>query len=135
MQRHALILRLALAALLAPCAGAIASRPTELQQAPDLTGAGWVEKPGDTLPLDLSFTDDHGKHVTLRDLLLPGKPVILNLGYFRCPRLCGLVMNGLTAAMKETSLMPGEDYTVLSVTIDATETWKLAAAKKSAALR
>jgi len=101
----------------------------------ELEGIGITEKLGDALPLDLAFVNEAGKPVTLGELLRPGKPVVLNLGYFGCPMLCGLVMNGMTDAMKETSLMPGEDYIVLSISIDAGETHRLARIKKQNYIR
>lgn len=102
---------------------------------PELEGVGLTEKLGEPLPLDLSFTDENGKPVTLRDYFSSGKPVILNLGYFGCPMLCGLVMNGMTDAMRDLSLTPGTDYTVLSISFDPSETHTLARVKKQNYIR
>ncbi len=110
---------------------AVAVRPAELENRTDLSGVGTIERPGAAMPLDLTFVSEQGETVLLRDLLREGKPVILNLGYFGCPSTCGLVLNGMTDAMKATTLLPGEDYIVLSISIDPSETSKLAKAKKS----
>jgi len=91
-----------------------------------------VEYRGNKLPLGLIFTDDQGQEVKLGDYLKPGRPVILNLGYYQCPMLCDLVMNGLNKSMKNMGWMPGDQYQVISVSIDPTENHKLAAAKKKA---
>lgn len=101
----------------------------------ELEGVGITEKLGESIPLDLSFTDENGKAVTLRDYFSSGKPVILNLGYFGCPMLCGLVMNGMTDAIKDISLAPGTDYTVLSISFDPSETHTLARVKKQNYIR
>lgn len=101
----------------------------------ELEGVGITEKLGEVIPLDLSFTDENGKPVTLRDYFSSGKPVILNLGYFGCPMLCGLVMNGMTDAIKDISLAPGTDYTVLSISFDPSETHTLARVKKQNYIR
>ena len=72
------------------------------------------------LPLDLSFTDETGKVVPLRDYF-DGKPVILALAYYDCPMLCTLVLNGLTKALRTLSLSVGTDFNVLTVSFDARE--------------
>lgn len=110
---------------------AIAARPADLEKPVDLSGIGTIERPGAAMPVDLTFTTEQGETVLLRDLLREGKPVVLNLGYFGCPSTCGLVLNGMTDAMKATALIPGRDYIVLSISIDPSETHKLAKAKKS----
>ncbi len=108
-----------------------AARPADLEKPVDLSGIGAIERPGAVMPVDLTFTTEQGETVLLRDLLREGKPVVLNLGYFGCPSTCGLVINGMTDAMKATALLPGRDYIVLSISIDPNETHKLAKAKKS----
>lgn len=99
-------------------------------QPPELQKIDVVEKTGQTIPLDLVFTNDSGKQVTLSDYFNQGKPVVLVLAYYNCPMLCSLILNGLTEAAKQVSLEPGKDYTILTISIDPTETYDLAAAKK-----
>jgi protein SCO1/2 len=74
---------------------------------PELEKVGIDEQLGETIPLDLEFVDEHGKSVRLRDYFTTGRPVVLNLGYYRCPMLCGLVLNGLVDAVAETELAVG----------------------------
>jgi protein SCO1/2 len=81
------------------------------------------------IPLDLSFTDEHGQRVRLRDYCTD-KPVILNCVYFRCPMLCTQVLNGVLKSTNAMSLQMGKDYTVVSISIDPRETTEMAAAKK-----
>ena len=85
---------------------------------------------GETIPLDLSFTDDHGQQVLLADYFNKGKPVVLILGYYTCPMLCNLVMNGVSDVVKEIPWRPGHEFQIVSVSIDPTETDLVAAAKK-----
>jgi len=47
---------------------------------------GFVEKLGDTIPLDLQFLNESNDTVTLRQLI--DKPTILSFVYFDCPGLC-----------------------------------------------
>ena len=44
---------------------------------------GLVEKTGQRVPLDLTFLDEDGHTVTLRQLM--SKPTILTLVYYSCP--------------------------------------------------
>ena len=117
--------------LLAFASDAIAARPADLEKPVDLSGIGTIERPGAAVPVDISFTTEQGDEILLRELLQQGKPIVLNLGYFGCPSTCGLVLNGMTDAMKATALLPGKDYIVLSISIDPSEPAKLAKAKKS----
>ncbi len=100
-------------------------------QAP-LAGAEIVEKLGETVPIDqIWLIDEKGDSSRIGDLLLPGKPAILNMGYFDCPKLCGLVTNALLAGMKQTAWTPGDEYQVLTISLDPNEKHDLAAEKKS----
>jgi protein SCO1/2 len=87
------------------------------------------------LPLDLEFTDEHGKRVKLGQYFNNNKPVIINCVYFRCPMLCTQVMNGLLKSAQGMSLRIGEDYDIISVSIDPRETPEMAAAKKETYVR
>lgn len=108
--------------------------PPDLDRAEPLpeivTNVGVKEHRGDQLPLDLRFTNEKGEEVRLGDFLKEGKPVILDLGYYSCPMLCDLVMNGLCDTIKDMKWVPGEDYQIIFVSIDPSENHKLAAAKK-----
>lgn len=82
------------------------------------------------VPLDLEFLGDDGVKTTLRERIMPEKPVILAIIYYRCPSMCNLVLNGMVQTLKEISYTPGEDFTVLAVSFDPEETHVTAAAKK-----
>ena len=103
---------------------------TVREDVPELQSIDVEQNLGDTIPLDLSFVDDRGRPVTLNDYFHDGIPVVLILGYYRCPMLCNLVFNGMTTALSDVSLRMGRDYRVVTVSIDPTETHELAAAKK-----
>ena len=106
------------------------------QRIPDeLDGVGIDPKLGNAIPLDALFTSEDGKPVSLQKYFDGKRPVILNLGYYGCPMLCGLVMNGMTDTLKELPLQPGEDYIILSVSIDPTETHRLSRLKKQNYIR
>jgi cytochrome c oxidase subunit II len=92
------------------------------RQVPELQEVGIDEKLGETLPLDVAFRNEKGEDVTLGQLFNQGKPVILTMNYSDCPMLCMLQLNALVDSLLDVSLLPGEDFEILSVSIDPTET-------------
>jgi protein SCO1/2 len=97
------------------------------------------EKLGYPVPRNLVFTNDKGEKVKLGDYFTGERPLILNLGYFGCPTLCGAVTNAMVDTLMAVeqhpsleTLVPGRDFTILSVSFDPAEEHKphLVAAKK-----
>ena len=99
-----------------------------------LEAVGIDEHLGDRLPLDVKLTDHQGREVTLGERLGHGRPVILTLGYYGCPMLCGVVLNGLAEGLKGLKYEPGRDFDVVTVSIDAKEKPELAADKRESYL-
>ena len=85
-----------------------------------------IEHLGDKIPAGLSFRDSGGHLVAFDDLLHQGRPLVVTLGYYRCPMLCGLVLEGLAKALKTGGLKLAKDYTAVSISIDPAEEPKLA---------
>jgi|SRR5437879_1342512 len=85
-----------------------------------LRDVGLDQKLGNSIPLDLTFRDEHGQAVALRQFF-GQKPVILTLVYYQCPMLCTEVLNGLLRSVQELSLESGKDFTIVTVSIDPTE--------------
>ena len=81
---------------------------------------GLVEKLGETVPLDLTFTDEKGNAVVLKELI--NKPTIVALVFYRCPDVCPLVLSGVADVLNKLPLRPGEDYSVLTISFDETDT-------------
>lgn len=86
-------------------------------------------KLGTNIPMNLKFTDSEGNTKPLSEFI--EKPVILSLVYYRCPGICNNLLNGVADLVDRVDMEPGKDYTVLSISFDFTETYDLAAAKKS----
>jgi protein SCO1 len=93
-----------------------------------LRDVGVDQKLNDSIPLNLTFRDDHNQTVALNSFF-GQKPVILTLVYYQCPMLCTQVLNGLTRSMKQISLSIGKDFEVVTISIDPTERPILAEAK------
>ncbi|HET7883463.1 MAG TPA: SCO family protein [Acetobacteraceae bacterium] len=75
---------------------------------------------GSRLSLDLPLHDETGRDTTFRQLF-GVRPVILALGYFHCPNLCGVVRADVTDAVLHSDLQ-SDDYTLVVLSIDTTET-------------
>lgn len=96
----------------------------------DLAGVGINEKLGAQVPLDLPFVDANGDSVTLARYCDGSRPIVLNLLYFGCPMLCGLIDNGLTDALKQIKPTAGGEFGVLSVSFDPRDTPTVATVKR-----
>ena len=95
-----------------------------------LAKVGIDQRLGQQVPLDLSFTDENGKAVRLRQYF-GSKPVILELVYFKCPMLCSEVQAGLTGALNGiVRFNVGRDFDVLTVSFDPRDTPEDAARDK-----
>jgi len=126
-------------AVCAQQAGAAGLQPssdgsTSNQRPPILQQVGIDQHLNEQLPLNLHFRDEAGKDVALGDYFNK-RPVILSLVYYRCPMLCGEVLNGLTSSLNVVNFDIGRDFDVLSVSIDPRETPDVAAKIKEVYLR
>ncbi len=100
---------------------------------PDATDYAWQMHRGATIPRSAILHDETGQTLPLA-AAFTGKPVILDLGYFHCPSLCGVVRADLLAALRTSGLVGGADYQLVSLSIDPAETPEDAAAAKAADL-
>ena len=91
---------------------------------------GVDEKLGETVPFDLIFSNSYGDEVRLGDLFESGKPVLLNPLYYECPVLCGLVLDAVFNVVNELLWTPGNEYTIISFSIDPEETPEMAGQAK-----
>lgn len=80
-----------------------------------------IENLGDKVPRGLAFVDGYGQPVSLDRMLGQGKPVLVTMGYYKCPMLCNLVHEGLVKAIRGSGLKLGKDLLGFSVSIDPKE--------------
>jgi len=104
------------------------------QLPPELVGIGVDEKLGHPLDLDLEFTAENGYQVPLKSFFHQGKPVLLNFVYYTCPMLCNLVLNGQTSVLREIPWTPGDDFEIVTISIDPADNFGIARKKKQAYL-
>lgn len=92
----------------------------------ELQGVDVIERIGERIPLDLPFTDDNGRHVTLAQFFKPGRPVLITLNYADCPQLCSLQLTELARGLKDMEWVPGREFVLLTISINPGETYERA---------
>ena len=108
-----------------PAWAQLAEQPPEI-----LEEVGITEHLDAKLPMDLEFRDEDGDWVKLGSFFDGDRPVILTLNYYKCPMLCGLQLNGVVDGLEGLEWSPGEEFEIVTVSINPLETPELARAKK-----
>ncbi len=98
--------------------------------APELEGVTIIEHLGDRVPLETALVLDDGSTTTLGELLKSGRPLMLHMGYYKCPMLCTLVLNEAIRSLQKVDLSIGRDFDLVSISVNPQESWELAGAKK-----
>ncbi len=113
-----------------------AQTPLKSDQMPvDLKDVGLDEQLAAQVDPNLTFTDESGQTVALKDYFGKGRPVVLNLVYYSCPMLCGMVLQGVVRSLKEVPYKPGQEIEVVTVSFDPRENAALALAKKNSIMQ
>lgn len=99
-----------------------------------LQAVGFTQHPGAQIPRDLLFRDDDGQAVRLGDYLGQG-PVILTLNDLECANLCPLELDGVINGLNGLSFVMGQQYTLLTVSINPRDGPAEAASTKQRELR
>jgi protein SCO1/2 len=81
------------------------------------------------VPLDLEFRDESDNPVRLGDFF-GEKPVLLSFVYYNCPMLCPMALEGLVRSLRPLSWNVGEEFQIVTVSIDERETPAQAAERK-----
>lgn len=98
------------------------------QQPKKLQNVGINEQLGDTIPTGLVFANSRGDSVSLKELMADSeKPVLLNPVYYECPMLCKMVIEAVFEGIQQLDWSPGDEYTIITFSIDPGETHTLAA--------
>jgi protein SCO1 len=96
----------------------------------DYDSAEIVHHLGETVPLDLTYTNSDGNKVLLKDLI--NKPTVLDFCYYHCAGICTPLMMEVSDVIGKVKYLPGKDYNIISISIDQNETPQMAADKKKA---
>ena len=87
------------------------------EKVPDV---GIVEKNGEFIPLDLTFTNSRGEKVQLKDIM--DKTTVLSLVYFHCPTVCKPLLGAKVDVLDRIDLVPGKDYQAVTISFNEKET-------------
>lgn len=108
-----------------PTEGIPNTTPAELQ------GVDVVEHLGGALPKDAVFRDTEGKAVKLGDFFGGKRPTVFVFAYHTCPMLCSLVLDATVKALNDVPWTVGDEFDVVSVSIDPKDTPETATKKRS----
>ena len=101
---------------------------------PALAKVDVEEHRGQKIDLDLQFVSHDGKLVTLKEFFHDDKPVLLTLNYYSCASLCSAQLNALLETLKNMKWTAGEQFRIVTISIDPTEKPELAKQKRTAYL-
>ena len=90
----------------------------------DHIAVGIDEKLGDYLPKDAQFVNSLGDTVLLGELLK--KPTLLSMVYYECPGICAPLLAELGWLLGKVELRPVEDFQIITISIEHTETHEIA---------
>jgi len=86
------------------------------------------EQLGSYIPLDISFHNENGDTVVLKDLI--NKPTVIAPVYLSCTNSCPILLMGLADVVRKSKVQAGKDYRILVISFDERDTPQLAAEKK-----
>jgi protein SCO1/2 len=107
--------------------------PPVIAQDKEETEVGITEHLGATVPLQLSFNDEEGKPVQLKDLI--NKPTILVPIYFACPGICPQLLSGVSDVIEKSDMTLGKDFRIITFSFNENDTPGEAVEKKKTFLR
>lgn len=76
---------------------------------------------GAQIPLGLPLTDSQGRRVKIGYFIDGKKPTIITLNYSDCPMLCNVQLSHLVRSLDKMDLKIGQDFQLLTVSIDPRE--------------
>src|SRR5262249_46231100 len=96
----------------------------------ELEGVGVDEHLNRPIDLSLQFVGEDGYPAPLQKYFHQGRPVILDLVYYTCPMLCNLILNAQVETMRQIPWTPGDQYDVVTISINPQESFDVARQKK-----
>jgi|SRR5271170_3254572 len=99
-----------------------------------LRHAGIEQRLNQSLPLSVSYTNESNVSAPLSHWISK-RPTVLALVYYKCTMMCPEVLRGLAEGLKQTHMIPGKDYDIVTFSIDPTDSAADAAIEKANFLR
>ena len=84
------------------------------------------EHRGQNISTDLVFNNHLGEEVPLSTFFEDEKPVLVTLNYYECGSVCNVQLNRLSQSISQIDL-DGEDFRIVTISIDPGENVALAA--------
>ncbi len=81
---------------------------------------GIDEQLGKYIPTDVSFIDESGNKVLLKDLVT--EPTVFAFVYYHCPGLCTPLMSEIADVVGKLDMTPNKDYRIITLSMDERET-------------
>lgn len=100
----------------------------------ELDEVGVSEHLNQKVDLNITFIAEDGYPHALKEYFHAGRPVVLNLVYYTCKMLCNVVLNAQVQSLRKIDWTPGEQYEIVTVSIDPAENFQLAREKKASYL-
>jgi len=126
-----LVVLLAIASVLSIAPAAHAQRLLDRSEVKELNGLEVAEQLGNHVPLDSIFTNSKGEEIEFGTYFDGDTPVILVMVYYECPVVCPVVLSQLTASLNKLDYTAGEDFRLLVVSFDHTETTSMALGERT----
>jgi protein SCO1/2 len=101
----------------------------------ELDEVGVTEHLGVQVPKEISFVDSSGKAVKIGEFFDGRRPVLLTINYSNCPMLCSLQLSGLFRGLEGMPWNLGQEYQMITVSMDPAETSQRAAKTKEKYLK
>ena len=96
----------------------------------DLKDIGFNEKLSSKIDTEAVFYNQDGKEEKIGNYLNDGKPLVLSLVYFKCPRVCQYASEGVLEVINDLdSFELGKDFKILTVSFNPEESAKISAKK------
>jgi protein SCO1 len=125
------ILMLAIACVVSITQDASAQKLLAREEVDALNGLPVDEQLGNSADLSTTFINANGQEVEFSSYFQDDKPVVLVMVYYECPVVCPVVLSQLTTSLNKLDYTAGEDYKVLVVSFDHTETTSMALGERT----
>jgi protein SCO1 len=94
---------------------------------------GIKEHLGEIIPLQLTFMNEQGQPVHLKELIT--KPTILAPVFFDCPGICPQLLSGISDVIEKSDMTLGTEFQVITFSFNEKDTPESAVQKKKEFLR
>ena len=89
---------------------------------------GIIEHLDEYIPDDIIFHNFDSTEINLKSLI--DKPTVISFVYYTCPGLCSPLLNGLAEVIDRSDLVLGEDYQVITISIEPNDLTEVGKGKK-----